>query len=143
MYTYTYIDTYVRIRISIHNLSYVAYIYTYTYIDTYHRCMVYYTQDLLRMYAWSAHVAGSNSYVDDDDCIPRETPPHTRTARAQPPAAHRRWHSRHHHRRHGEHSPTAQVTYTQVQGVASSYGRRRAAYTHKCRGSVQAGTGTG
>ena len=38
---------------------------------------------------------------------PRETPPHTRTARAQPPAAHRRRHSRPHHRRHGEHSPTA------------------------------------
>ena len=28
---------------------------------------------------------------------PRETPPHTRTARAQPPAAHRRRHSRFHH----------------------------------------------
>jgi len=30
----------------------------------------------------------------DDDCIPRETPPHPRTARAQLPAAHRRRHSR-------------------------------------------------
>ena len=37
----------------------------------------------------------------------RETPPYTRTARAQPPAAHRRRHSHPHHRRHGEHSPTA------------------------------------
>jgi len=33
---------------------------------------------------------------------PQETPPHIRTARAQPPAAHRRRHSRPHHRRHGE-----------------------------------------
>jgi len=38
---------------------------------------------------------------------PRETPSHTRTARAQPPAAHRRRHSRPHHRRHREHSLTA------------------------------------
>jgi len=38
---------------------------------------------------------------------PRETPPHTRTARAQPPAARRRRHSRPHHHRHGERSPTA------------------------------------
>jgi len=38
---------------------------------------------------------------------PRETPLHTRTARAQPPAAHRRRHSRPHRCRHGEHSPTA------------------------------------
>jgi len=30
---------------------------------------------------------------------PRETPPHTRTARTQPPAAHRRRHSRPHHKR--------------------------------------------
>jgi len=37
---------------------------------------------------------------------PRETPPHTRTAPAQPPAAHRRRHSRPNHRRHGEHSLT-------------------------------------
>jgi len=38
----------------------------------------------------------------------------TGTARAQPPAAHRRLHSRpHHHSRHGEHSPTArQRAYT-------------------------------
>jgi len=56
-------------------------------------------------------VVGGNSIlyigICDDDCLPRETPPHTRTARAQPPAAHRRRHSRPHHRRHGEHSPTA------------------------------------
>jgi len=38
---------------------------------------------------------------------PRETPPHTTAARAQPPAAHRRQYSRPHHHRHGEHSPTA------------------------------------
>ena len=43
---------------------------------------------------------------------PRETPPHTRTARAQPPAAHRRRHSRPHHRRHGEHSPTARQPHS-------------------------------
>jgi len=33
---------------------------------------------------------------------PRETPPHTSTARAQPPAAQRRRHSRPHHHRHEE-----------------------------------------
>jgi len=38
---------------------------------------------------------------------PRETPPQSRTARARPPAAHHRRHSRPHHRRHGVHSPTA------------------------------------
>jgi len=43
---------------------------------------------------------------------PRETPPHTRTARAQPPAAHRRRHSRPHHRRHGEHSPTTRQPHS-------------------------------
>jgi len=43
---------------------------------------------------------------------PRETPPHTRTARAQPPAGNRRWHSRPHHRRHGEHSPTARQPHS-------------------------------
>ena len=43
---------------------------------------------------------------------PRETPPHTRTARTQPPAAHRRWHSRLHHHRHGEHSPTARQPHS-------------------------------
>jgi len=43
---------------------------------------------------------------------PRETPPHTRTARAQPPAAHRRRQSRPHHRRHGEHSPTARQPHS-------------------------------
>ena len=43
---------------------------------------------------------------------PRETPPHTRTARAQPPAAHRHRHSRPHHRRHGEHSPTARQPHS-------------------------------
>ena len=29
--------------------------------------------------------------LGDDDVYPRETPLHTRTARAQPPAAHRTW----------------------------------------------------
>ena len=43
---------------------------------------------------------------------PRETPPHIRTARAQPSAAHRRRHSRPHHRRHGEHSPTARQPHS-------------------------------
>ena len=43
---------------------------------------------------------------------PRETPPHIRTARAQPPAAHRRRHSRLHHRRHGKHSPTARQPHS-------------------------------
>ena len=43
---------------------------------------------------------------------PRETPPHTRAARAQPPAAHRRRHSRPYHRRHGEHSPTARQPHS-------------------------------
>jgi len=43
---------------------------------------------------------------------PRETPPTTMTARAQPPAAPRRRHSRPHHRRHGEHSPTARQPHT-------------------------------
>jgi len=43
---------------------------------------------------------------------PRETPPHTRTARAQPPTAHRRRHSHPHHRRHGEHSPTARQPHS-------------------------------
>jgi len=43
---------------------------------------------------------------------PRETLPHTRSARAQPPAAHRRRHSRPHHRRHGEHSPTARQLHS-------------------------------
>ena len=52
----------------------------------------------------------------------RETPPHTRTARAQPPAAHRRRHSRPHHCRHGEHSPTARQPHStplcwQAQGL--------------------------
>ena len=35
---------------------------------------------------------------------PRETPLHTRTARAKPAAAHRRRYSRPHHHRHREHS---------------------------------------
>jgi len=43
---------------------------------------------------------------------PRETFPHTRTARAQPPAAHRRRHSRLHHRRHEKHSPTARQPHS-------------------------------
>jgi len=43
---------------------------------------------------------------------PREKPPHTRTARAQPPAAHRRRHSRPHHPRHGEHIPTARQPHS-------------------------------
>jgi len=43
---------------------------------------------------------------------PRETPPHTRTARAQPPAAHRRRHSRPNHRRHGGHSPIARQPHS-------------------------------
>jgi len=43
---------------------------------------------------------------------PQEAPPHTRTARAQPQAAHRRRHSRPHHRRHGEHSPTARQPHS-------------------------------
>ena len=43
---------------------------------------------------------------------PRETPPHTRTARGQPPAAHRRRHGRPHHRRHGEQSPTARQPHS-------------------------------
>ena len=42
----------------------------------------------------------------------RETLLHTRTARAQPPAAHRRRHSRPRHRRHGEHSPTARQPHS-------------------------------
>jgi len=45
---------------------------------------------------------------------PRETPPHTRTARAQPPAAYRRRRSRPHHRRHGDHSPTASQRYSNL-----------------------------
>jgi len=48
----------------------------------------------------------------DDDCLPpRDTSPH-QDARAQPPAAHRRRHSRPHHRRHGEHSPTARQPHS-------------------------------
>jgi len=43
---------------------------------------------------------------------PRDTPPHTRTAPAQPPAAHHRRHSRPHHRRHGEHSPTTRQPHS-------------------------------
>ena len=43
---------------------------------------------------------------------PRERPPHTRTARAQPPAAHRRRHSRPHHHRHWEHSFTARQPHS-------------------------------
>ena len=43
---------------------------------------------------------------------PRETPPHIRTARAQPPAAHRRRHSRPHHSEHGEHNPTVRQPHS-------------------------------
>jgi len=46
-------------------------------------------------------------FLRDDDCIPpRDTSPH-QDSTEQPLAAHRRRHSRPHHRTHGEHSPTA------------------------------------
>ena len=41
-----------------------------------------------------------------------ERPPHSRTAQAQPPAAYRRRHSRPHHHRRGEHSPTARQPHS-------------------------------
>jgi len=45
-------------------------------------------------------------------CIPpRDTSPH-QDGTAQPPAAHRRRHSRPHHSRHGEHSPTARQPHS-------------------------------
>jgi len=49
---------------------------------------------------------------EDEKFPPRETPPHTRTARARPPAAHRRRHSPPPYYRHGEHSPTGWTAFS-------------------------------
>jgi len=43
---------------------------------------------------------------------PPATPPYIRTAQAQPPAPHRRRHSRPHHRRHGKQSLTARQPHS-------------------------------
>jgi len=47
----------------------------------------------------------------DDWIPPRDTSPHPDST-GQPPAAHRRRHSRPHHHRHGEHSPTARQPHS-------------------------------
>ena len=51
---------------------------------------------------------------DDADLFTPERPPHTRTARAQSPAAHRRRYSRPHHLRQGEHSPKARHPHSMM-----------------------------
>ena len=47
-----------------------------------------------------------------DIFMPPERPPHPGIARAQPHEAHLRRHSRPHHHRNGEHSPTARQPHS-------------------------------
>jgi len=69
------------------------------------------------VHAFSQAVHATDSYrprlqVRARPSYPRKTPADTRTARAQPPAAHRRRHSRPHHHRDGEHSSIARQPHS-------------------------------
>jgi len=90
------------------------YIYVYMYICVCVCACVYIY--IMRMASVLVSVSGGTTgrgpLNDADDCLPPETPSHTRTARAQPPAAHRRMHSRPHPRRHGEHNPTVRQPHS-------------------------------
>jgi len=120
IYIYIHICIYMYVYICIYICIYVC-IYTYIFIsgEPYppNTILIYVHPPLSFLFSGYTIIIA----------YPRETPPHTRTARAQPLAAHSRRRSRPHHRRHGVHSRvnprnfTIAATKTIRRGMFAKY----------------------